>query len=191
MTIAQLTKCLPHATPANIQKYGPKLIEAMKKHNISLSEQREAAFIAQIAHESGSLRYVEEIASGEAYEGRKDLGNIQPGDGKKFKGRGLIQITGRSNYKAVSDALKYDFVSKPEDLELPGPACFSAAWFWQHAGLNRLADIEAFERITKRINGGLTNYEDRLKHWELAKAVIYTDTDKKDQVVQIDNPLPA
>lgn len=191
MTLAQLAKCLPHATPENIQKYGPKLIEAMKKHNISLSEQREAAFIAQIAHESGSLRYVEEIASGDAYEGRKDLGNTQPGDGKKFKGRGLIQITGRSNYKAVSDALKYDFVSKPEDLELPGPACFSAAWFWQKAGLNRLADIEAFEKITRRVNGGLNGYEDRLKHWELAKSVIYTDTDKKNEVVQIDNPLPA
>lgn len=191
MTLAQLAKCLPHATPENIQKYGPKLIEAMKKHNISLSEQREAAFIAQIAHESGSLRYVEEIASGDAYEGRKDLGNTQPGDGKKFKGRGLIQITGRSNYKAVSDALKYDFVSKPEDLELPGPACFSAAWFWQKSGLNRLADIEAFEKITKRVNGGLNGYEDRLKHWELAKSVLYTDSDKKNEVVQIDNPLPA
>ncbi len=190
MTLAQLAKCLPHAKPENIQKYGPKLIEAMAKHNISLSEQREAAFIAQIAHESGSLRYVEEIASGDAYEGRKDLGNIQPGDGRKFKGRGLIQITGRSNYKAVSDALKYDFVSKPEDLELPGPACFSAAWFWQKTGLNRLADIEAFEKITRRINGGTNGLEDRLKHWEIAKAVLYTDTEKKPPV-QIDEPLPA
>lgn len=191
MTLAQLAKCLPHATPANIQKYGPKLIEAMAKHNISLSNEREAAFIAQIAHESGSLRYVQEIASGEAYEGRKDLGNTQPGDGKKFKGRGLIQITGRSNYKAVSDALKYDFVNKPEDLELPGPACFSAAWFWQQAGLNRLADIEAFEKITKRINGGLNGYDDRLKHWELAKQVLKVHQSEVDSPRQIDNPLPA
>lgn len=189
MTIEQLAKCLPHAKPENIQKYGAKLIDAMKKHNISLSPQREAAFIAQIAHESGSLRYVEEIASGEAYEGRKDLGNVQPGDGKRFKGRGLIQITGRANYKAVSDALRYDFVSKPEDLELPGPACFSAAWFWQQAGLNRLADIEAFEKITKRINGGLNGYEDRCKHWEIAKAVLEDDTEK--EIININEPLPA
>lgn len=189
MTIAQLAKCLPHAKPENIQKYGPKLIEAMKKHNISLAPEREAAFIAQIAHESGSLRYVEEIASGEAYEGRASLGNTQPGDGKRFKGRGLIQITGRANYKAVSDALKYDFVSKPEDLELPGPACFSAAWFWQDRGLNRLADIEAFEKITRKINGGLTNYEDRLKHWEIAKDVLYDNSVKKPR--DLDEPLPS
>lgn len=189
MTLDQLKKCLPHAKPENIQKYGSKLIEAMAKYNISLAVEREAAFIAQIAHESGSLRYVEEIASGEAYEGRKDLGNTEPGDGKRYKGRGLIQITGRANYKAVSDALKYDFVSKPEDLELPGPACFSAGWFWQNRGLNRLADIEAFEKITKRINGGLNGYEDRCKHWEIAKSVLYTDAEKKPR--DIDEPLPA
>jgi len=145
-----LQKCLPHAKPENIQKYGDKLIEAMTQYNI-ISNQRQAAFIAQIAHESGSLRYVEEIASGEAYEGRLDLGNKMPGDGKRFKGRGLIQITGRNNYKLVSDALNYDFIAKPEDLELPGPACFSAAWFWQLHRLNRLADIDAFEYVELEI----------------------------------------
>lgn len=189
MTIAQLTKCLPYAKPENIQKYGPKLIEAMKKYNISLAVEREAAFIAQIAHESGSLRYVEEIASGEAYEGRTSLGNTQPGDGKRFKGRGLIQITGRTNYGLVSKALGYDFVKTPEALELPGPACFSAAWFWQDRGLNRLADIEAFEKITRKINGGVNGMEDRVKHWETAKAVLYTESEKSPR--QIDNPLPA
>lgn len=187
MTLAQLAKCLPHAKPENIQKYGPKLIEAMKAHNISLSPEREAAFIAQIAHESGSLRYVEEIASGEAYEGRLSLGNTEPGDGKRFKGRGLIQITGRANYKAVSEALKFDFIKTPEALELPGPACFSAAWWWQDRGLNRLADIEAFERITRRINGGINGLEDRLKHWETAKEVLYKVNESP---LDIDEPLP-
>lgn len=188
MTLDQLAKCLPHAKPENIQKFGPKLIEAMERYNIIYPE-REAAFIAQIAHESGSLRYVEEIASGEAYEGRESLGNTEPGDGKRFKGRGLIQITGRANYKAVGAALKFDFIKVPEALELPGPASFSAAWFWQHAGLNRLADIEAFEKITRKINGGVNGMEDRLKHWETAKSVLYTDSEKKPR--QIDNPLPS
>lgn len=188
MTIAQLKKCLPHATQANIDKFGPKLIEAMVRYNISLSPQREAAFIAQIAHESGSLRYVEEIASGEAYEGRKDLGNTQPGDGKKFKGRGLIQITGRSNYETVGKALGYNFILNPENLELPGPACFSAAWFWQDRGLNRLADIEAFEKITRKINGGINGLVDRMAHWELAKEVLYKE---ETSPTDISKPLPA
>jgi putative chitinase len=136
------------------------------------SQRRKAAFIAQVAHESGSLRYVRELASGDAYEGRIDLGNTQPGDGRRFKGRGLIQITGRANYKAVSDALDYDFISNPEALELPGPACYSAGWFWYTRGLNQLADIDAFEKITRRINGGLNGYVDRCKHWQTALQVL-------------------
>lgn len=171
MTIKLLKKCLPHATDANIEKYGAKLLEAMEKYQIT-TPQRKAAFLAQIAHESGSLRYVREIASGEAYEGRKDLGNTEPGDGKRFKGRGLIQITGRYNYWLVGTALGYDFINKPEDLELPGPACYSAAWFWHNTGLNRLADIDAFEKITRKINGGTNGMADRLKNWQIAKAVL-------------------
>lgn len=187
---AILQKCLPYAKPDNIQKYGDKLIEAMTRYNIN-SNLRQAAFIAQLAHESGSLRYVEEIASGEAYEGRLDLGNKMPGDGKRFKGRGLIQITGRSNYKLVSDALNYDFIAKPEDLELPGPACFSAGWFWQFHRLNRLADIDAFDKITRAINGGLNGYEDRCKHWETAKDVLKVHQTDIESPRQIDNPLPG
>ena len=171
MTIDELAKCLPHATKANIEKYGAKLIEAMAFYDID-TPTRQAAFIAQIAHESGSLRYVEEIASGDAYEGRQDLGNNQPGDGVRFKGRGLIQITGRANYKLVSDELNYDFIAKPEDLELPGPACYSACWFWWYHRLNRLADIEAFEKITRRINGGTRGLEHRIEHWETAKKAL-------------------
>ena len=165
------SEVLSAPTEANIEKYGLKLIEAMEVYEIN-TPTREAAFIAQIAHESGSLRYVEELASGEAYEGRKDLGNTEPGDGVRFKGRGLRQITGRANYKQVGDELNYDFISKPEDMELPGPACYSAAWFWWYHRLNRLADIEAFEKITRRINGGTRGMEHRLAHWETAKKVL-------------------
>jgi putative chitinase len=171
MTIDQLKECLPHASEENIEKLGLKLIEAMIFYGIDTAR-RQAAFLAQIAHESGSLRYVREIASGEAYEGRKDLGNTEPGDGKRFKGRGLIQITGRANYRAVSEALKYDFVSDPEALELPGPACYSAAWFWNSRSLNFLADEDEFEKITRKINGGVNGLMDRLDHWETAKRVL-------------------
>ena len=143
----------------------------MGKYQIN-TPKRIAAFIAQIAHESGSLKYVEEIASGAAYEGNKGLGNAQPGDGIKFKGRGLIQLTGRANYKLVGQALNYDFISKPEDLELPGPACYSAAWFWDSRQLNTLADKDDFLGITKKINGGTNGLEDRKKHWATAKKVL-------------------
>ncbi|HEX6171376.1 MAG TPA: glycoside hydrolase family 19 protein [Chitinophagaceae bacterium] len=141
------------------------LNNAMERYEIN-TPRREAAFLAQIAHESGSLRYVEEIATGEAYEGRKDLGNTQPGDGVRFKGRGLIQITGRENYELLSHALNYDFIKDPESLEKPGAASLSAAWFWHVKDLNRLADINAFQKITQKVNGGLNGYADRLKHWE-------------------------
>lgn len=165
MTTAQFKACFPHATKENLEKFFIPLTNAMRKYEID-TPRRQAAFLAQLAHESGSLRYVKEIASGEAYEGRKDLGNTIPGDGVRFKGRGLIQITGRNNYKEVSEALEYDFIADPEALEKPGSASYSAAWFWHSRHLNRLADIDAFEKITKKINGGLNGYEDRCKHWE-------------------------
>lgn len=171
MTPAQLKKCLPYASAENLEKFSGKLIEAMADYEIN-TPRRQAAFLAQIAHESGSLKYVEEIASGEAYEGRADLGNTEPGDGKRFKGRGLIQITGRNNYREVGKELNYDFINKPEDLEKPGPAAFSAAWFWWSRGLNRLADIDAFEKITRKINGALNGYEDRKKLWEITRKAL-------------------
>lgn len=149
--------------------------------------QRQAAFLAQIAHESGSLRYVKEIASGDAYEGRKDLGNVFPGDGVRFKGRGLIQITGRANYEAVTQALGADVLSNPELLETPELACRSAAWFWKTNGLNEVADTEnsdgvfdEFDRISDLINrgrhthrmGDSNGWADRLRHYKKARAVL-------------------
>lgn len=175
MTLELLRKCLPKAKPENILKFGPKLIEAMVKYEID-TPRRQAVFLAQLAHESGSFRYVEELASGEAYEGRADLGNIQPGDGVRFKGRGLIQITGRANYALVSIELQYDFINNPEALELPGPATFSSAWFFWYHRLNRLADIDAFEKITRRINGGINGMIDRVEHYDRIKKVLKVES---------------
>lgn len=171
MTPELLKKIMPHATEENVQKFAQPLASAMQHYEINTPRQQ-AAFLAQLAHESGSLRYVEEIASGEAYEGRNDLGNTEPGDGVRFKGRGLIQITGRANYADLSKELDYDFIANPQALEKPGAASYSAAWFWWSRHLNRYADIDAFQTITKRINGGLNGYEDRLKHWEIAKKAL-------------------
>lgn len=183
----KLKKIIPTATEGNIKKYLKPINNTLEKFNIN-TPQRVAAFLAQLAHESGSLRYVREIASGEAYEGRKDLGNTQSGDGVRFKGRGLIQITGRTNYKAVGDTLQYDFLSNPEDLELPGAACMSAGWFWDNRGLNKYADEnteEGFLTISKRINGvnrvtGKPNgWDDRLHRWQTAKRALNIENPKQ------------
>lgn len=144
------------------------LNDAMKEYEIDNFE-RETHFLAQVAHESGGFNYVRELASGEAYEGRADLGNTEPGDGPRYRGRGLIQITGRANYRACSDALGADLVSQPELLEQPSLACRSAAWFWEAHGLNELADKGDIRTITKRINGGLNGYQDRLSYLEIAQ----------------------
>jgi putative chitinase len=133
---------------------------------------RQAAFIAQIAHESGQFLYVRELASGAAYEGRADLGNTMKGDGVRFKGRGLIQVTGRANYKACGAALGLDLILYPELLEQPMYACRSAGWFWKSRGLNELADAGDQVKITRRINGGTNGLAERLAYFEIAKKVI-------------------
>ena len=138
-----------------------------------MAPKRVAAFIAQIGHESGQLKYVKVIwgptAAQAKYEGRKDLGNIVAGDGSKYRGRGLIQITGRANYMACGEGLGLDLIKQPELLEKPQHACMSAAWFWATRGLNTLADAGQFDKITRRINGGQNGAADRqaLYTWAL------------------------
>ena len=153
------------------QAWADPISAAMALWDIS-SSARQAAFLARIGHESGRLVYVRELwgptAAQTGYEGRADLGNTEAGDGKRFMGRGLIQITGRANYQRVSDALGTDFVSSPELLEQPSNAALSAAWFWNIHGLNDLADAGDFETITRRINGGLNGYADRQALFVLA-----------------------
>ena len=170
ITGAQLQSIMPFAK-ARIPAFIEPLNAAMHEFHIN-SPIRQAAFIAQIAHESGELRYVKELASGAAYEGRVSLGNTQPGDGMKFKGRGLIQITGRNNYYECGSVLGWDFITSPELLEQPVNACRSAAWFWASRGLNDLSDRGDFERITKRINGGLNGYQERLVYHARAKMAL-------------------
>jgi putative chitinase len=130
-------------------------------------------YLAQIAHESAELRYSEEIASGKAYEGRIDLGNVIKGDGVRFKGRGLIQLTGRTNYTTYKACCGFDVVKQPELLCKPVGAVRSSMWFWKKKGLNELADNDDFMAITKRINGNKPNgVESRKKYLARAKRVL-------------------
>lgn len=170
MTLAELQAILPYAH-ARAALYIVPLNAAMTAYEIN-TKPRQAAFIAQVGHESGQFRYVKEIASGVAYEMRRDLGNIEPGDGVKYKGRGLIQITGRSNYELVGKALCIPCLAHPELLEQPINACRSAAWWWKTHGLNELADANEFTAITKKINGGTNGLQDRMALYEKAQQIL-------------------
>jgi len=156
------------------EKFADPLTDAMVEYGIN-NRERMASFLAQILHESGMLRYTREIwgptPAQVRYEGRKDLGNTEPGDGKRFMGRGLMQVTGRNNYQRVGDALGVDLVSNPEQLETPVLAARSAGWFWKEHGLNELADAGKFETITRRINGGTNGLEDRERLLGIARKV--------------------
>lgn len=121
-----------------------------------------AHWLAQLAHESGQLRYVREIASGAAYEGRRDLGNTEPGDGVRFRGRGLIQLTGRANYTRYQEASGLLVVAHPELLEQPEHAADVSGWFWHWKALGALVrSKDPVLAITKIINGGTNGLEDR------------------------------
>ena len=172
LTAAQLRRILPDATRDNIDRYLPALNAGMAAREID-TPLRAAHFLAQVGHESGSLRYAEEIASGAAYEGRRDLGNTEPGDGSHFKGRGLIQLTGRANYADYGAAIGRDLLADPSPVATdPALAVDVACWFWVAHGLNTLADADDPERITRRINGGLNGYAQRLAILARARQVL-------------------
>ena len=139
----------------------------MKEYNINTCK-RKLHFLAQIRVESGEFAYLKEIADGSAYEGRKDLGNTRPGDGKRFKGRGLIQITGRKNYTAYGSYKGINFTegSNNTKLEKKQYAVDSAGWYWSkhlNIDLNNMADNDDLIYITYRINGGFNGFNDRKK----------------------------
>lgn len=185
LTLPQLQAIMPHASSNRAELFLPFINAAMQEFGIT-SKARQAAFLAQIAHESGSLRYVREIADGSAYDHRADLGNTRPEaidialsnnstPGRFWKGRGLIQITGFDNHCACSIGLFGDagtLVHNPVMLERKELAARSAAWFWWSRGLNAFADSGMVEKITRRINGGLNGQADRLAYFHRAQEAL-------------------
>lgn len=161
---------------ARAQKWAPALTAAMAGGLIN-TRLRQAAFLAQIGHESGSLLYSKELGGPQyfaKYDGRKDLGNTQPGDGALFAGRGLIQVTGRANYGKASQALFGDdrLLKNHELLEQPEWAAKSAVWYWTTRNINALADQDRFTDITRAINGGTNGLDDRKARYRLALSVL-------------------
>jgi len=161
VTDDELRQIMPNCPASKRADYLPFIQQAMTEFEIT-SYLRETAFLAQLAHESAELRYMEEIASGAAYEGRKDLGNTQPGDGKRYKGRGPIQLTGRANYTKYGGLLGLDLVNDPTIAATKEVGFRVAGQFWKLNGLNELADQQQFKLITKRINGGYNGLDDVL-----------------------------
>jgi len=169
----QLAHIMPYATRANIAKYLPWLNIWMPKYGITTTA-RIRHFLAQVAQESGSFRYSKEIASGAAYDTghlAKILGNTPEadGDGQRYKGRGLIQITGRYNYAALGKDWGVNALEMPEMLESAEGAVRSACWFWWKNGLNHLADSGAtVKAITKVVNGGQNGLVEREEFYRRA-----------------------
>lgn len=153
---------------AGLAKYLPA---EMEKAGIT-TKLRIAHFLAQIGHESDHFRTTKEYASGRAYEGRRDLGNVKAGDGVKFKGRGVIQITGRYNYEKYGKKLGIDLIRKPELAETPEVSVKTAIAYWTDHNLNALADQDDLKRITKKINGGYNGLNSRRAMLENAKRAI-------------------
>ena len=164
----ELLRAATGCTRAAAGLYAEHLTAAWDAYSVD-TPTRVAAFLAQVGHESGGLSHVREIwgptPAQERYEGRRDLGNTEPGDGARYRGRGLIQCTGRTNYRAMANELRRfgapDFEAEPEAMEQPQWAAWSAAAWWDTHGCNELADVGNFEGLTRRINGGLTGLEDR------------------------------
>lgn len=196
------TRLFPNASIKNLNLFYEPLTEAMKKYQIN-TPARIAMFVANIAHESGSLSRVvenmnysakrlrevfpgyfvsevdadlsahnpEKIAN-RVYANRMGNGDAFSGDGWRFRGRGLIGVTGRENYAKVGKALGIDLISHPELLEQPKYSALSACWFWYNFGLNQIADTGDFVRSVKRINGGLIGLADRQERYDKARQII-------------------
>ena len=181
ISLGMIRDCFPRLSPAMVQIYTTAFNQWFPQYSLT-SPIRVAAFMAQIGHESGDLKWTAEIWGPTPQQRRYEppselanrLGNTQPGDGERFKGRGLIQVTGRFNYTQISQALEVDFIAQPQQLEAPNMAVRSACWWWSSRNLNELADANdehSFRKITRIINGGLNGWDDRLARWQRCKNI--------------------
>ena len=178
LTAEQLHKIVP-AAGDRVERFLQHLNRYMAEFCID-TPSRASAFLAQLAHESGGFRYTRELGN-DAYLEKYDtapiaarLGNTpaDDGDGQRYRGRGLIQITGADNYRRCGLGLKLDLLAQPELLERPEYAVASACWFWSFKGLNALADKGNFMTITRRINGGTNGLPERIMYHDRAKKAL-------------------
>jgi predicted chitinase len=168
----QLRHIVPTLSPARADELAIAVSGAMDQAGIKTTRER-AAFIAQCAAETGGFQWMHELGPPSyfnKYDNRGDLGNRGHPDGMNFKGRGALQLTGRSNYTQFSNWMFHDnrLVQHPERVEQPDLAFASAAWYWMSRGLNRPADANDFKAVTIRINGGTNGWDTRVKYYAKA-----------------------
>jgi putative chitinase len=176
LTDDTLGEIMPRLPQAKRELYLPFINKVMEIYEID-TPLRASAFLAQIAHESGELRYMEEIwgptEQQKKYEPPSELaqklGNTESGDGFRYRGRGSMMITGRANYQKYGDRLGVDLVGNPDLVATPQYAFSTAVLYWKLNGLNELADIQDFTTITRKINGGVNGLAEREKYYEIAK----------------------
>jgi putative chitinase len=168
---AVLVKIAPQGKPWILDGFADALPGICETFEINTTN-RQAHFIAQCAHECDHFKTTQEYATGAAYNGRKDLGNTQPGDGPRFKGRGLIQLTGRANYTSAALALGKPFVTEPELVERFPAAADVSAWFWDTHKLNRHADADDVRQVTRIINGGYNGLDSRIAYLAKTKRAL-------------------
>lgn len=172
MTGEQLIQIAGSNAPSDrLRQLASSVNDVLNRYQIN-TPLRICHFIAQVAHESDCFNAMEEYASGEDYEGRDDLGNTQPGDGVRFKGRGLMQLTGRANYAEFSKAMNQDFIAQPQLVGQIPFAIWVAGWYWDTRQLNEYADRDDLEGVTLRVNGGYNGLEDRRDYLQKAKSVL-------------------
>lgn len=177
---ATLSKAmLGRLTIARYNQLAPGITQALQRANCT-TVNRAAMFCAQVGTESGGLQWMEELASGAEYEGRRDLGNTQPGDGRRFKGRGPIQITGRNNYTNLSRWAHSKgyvptatfFVDHPEKLSELQYVWLGPIWYWTVArNMNAYADRGDIRGATIAVNGGTNGLADRTNRWNVCRGI--------------------
>jgi putative chitinase len=175
LTVSQLLQIMPDAGKRATLFVDP-LNAAMAEFDID-TPARQASFLSQVGHESGQLQFMHELASGAAYDTgplAKRLGNTPEadGDGQRWKGHGLIEITGLVNHTACAKYFGIPLDKIAAWLETPEGACRSAGWFWKTHGLNELADTGDQRAVTKRVNGGYNGLAERLEIFDAAKRVL-------------------
>ena len=156
---------------AIVAAIAPAFGETLARYEIA-TLLRIAHFMAQVTHECAGFRTTEEFASGQAYEGRKDLGNLRRGDGRRYKGRGLIQLTGRANYRRIGARLGLDLEGYPALAAEPATSLMIACEYWVSRDINAVADRDDLPRVTRLVNGGLNGLEDRRRYLQRAKAAL-------------------
>ncbi len=180
MTPELIAACTGCKDPLLARKYAFFLTATMTEFDIN-TPVRQAAYLAQIGHESGGLQWFHELwgptEAQKRYEPPGDLamrlGNTMPGDGHRFAGRGPIQITGRYMYRLIGEKMGLELEDNPALLDDPETACRSSGAFWQLKNCNVFADAGNFLGLTKRINGGTNGYVDRLTRWTNAKGALH------------------